>query len=262
MEVNEQGLVGHAGLIEKISAWHAGFFSVLADAVVHRSQILRDPVRRVFLKQIYFTGIEALPLLALAALMGGFFTTAKLNQVLGQEMGVTIEVVRFLLVQEGAVLTVSLFLLARSGSAIAAELAAGARAGEISALYRMGINPGAYLVAPRVIAFAVCVAALTLFFQLILVFGGFALMALIEGWDYVLALERFSRGIQPGFAAINVIRSFVFGALIGGIACLHGLRAVSGPRGIPVATRSTFVHGFAAIILADSLFVWLMGDRG
>lgn len=213
--------------------------------------LLRPPVSRIFLKQVYFTGLESLPVLAVAGLAGGYLTTSQLYNVLGQEMGLTLEVIRFLIVQEGAVFLVALYVLARSGSAMASELATAKLQGEVAQLVRLGFDPAAYLIAPRVLGAAVSVAALTLYVQLIFVFGGFSLMALLSGWDFMLALETFARGTDPVRGLITTCKALLFGALIGASACHHGLSALPGPQGIPVATRTAVVHGFAAILVGD-----------
>lgn len=231
-----------------------GYFSVLADVVKKSPKILRQPNFRVFQKQLFFTGIESLPILVTASLVAGFVALSQLFQILNRDMGKTLEVFRVLLVQEGAVLIVAFFLLARSGSAMASELAACSQRGEVVTLYRLGIDPGEYLVAPRVISMMLCAAALTVYCQVVLVFGGFGLMSFFYEWDYFFALEKFAGQLVLGDAVLTMCKTLVFGVLVGAVCCWQGLRAVSGPQGIPVATRTAVIHGFAMILLADAVF--------
>jgi phospholipid/cholesterol/gamma-HCH transport system permease protein len=244
----------------------AGYFSenasaylrILADAFLHIPAVLRPPCLRVLLKQVYFNGIESLPFLSLTALLLGFAASSRLYQVMSKDLSRTVDVFRSMIVQEGAVLVVAFYVMARSGSAIASELASCKQHGEVAALYRMGIDPAEYLIAPRVLGCMLSVSALTIFFQIVLVLGGFALASFFMEWDYALAMKKFLHGgISPEGAFFSLLKTSVFGALIGAVACQQGLRAVRGPQGIPVATRTAVVHGFAAIVLASTVFFLL-----
>lgn len=237
----------------------AASFDVFLDMFRHGGSILRLPGRRVLLKQVYFTGIEALPLVTITALVSGFTTISQLYRVLLQDMALTLDVFRLLLVQEGSVLIVALFVLARSGSAMAAELADMQQKGEVNSLYRMGIDPASYLVAPRVAACLVSVPGLAAFFQVILIFGGLAFMALFDGWDFPLALSHYTRGLQPDRGLVMFAKALMFGGAVGAICCRQGLAAMPGPFGVPVAVRTAMVHGFIAIVLMEGFFVLVFG---
>lgn len=255
----KQSGTGPGMFLGNLIGYGLAYFEVLLDAVRYLPSVFRKPTSRIFLKQIYFTGIEALPLLAATALLGGYLTIQQLFLLLGKDMAMTPELVRVLLVRDGSVAFVAAYVLARSGSAMASELAGMRQRGEIATLYRMGIDPGCYLVAPRVLATSLSVAALTVYFQVIMVFGGFALMSLFQSWDYLGSLENFARKIDPFDALVTVIQTTIFGAVIGTVACLQGLRAGDGPTGIPVATRTALVHGFAGIILVAALAALFSG---
>lgn len=246
----------------KFAAWllfyFAAYLDVWLDAARALPSLRRDPGRRVFFKQIYFTGIEALPLLTVTALGAGFVSIQQLDGLLSGDMDLIVSVFRSLIVREGSVLFVAFVVLARSGSAIASELADARQNGEVASLYRLGIDPAVYLVAPRVAACTLSVACLAMYCQLALVFGGFALVSIFLGWDYGLALEKFASGISERHAIATLAQSLVFGSLIGTICCQQGLNVAPGPLGIPVATRISMVHSIAAIILAYAFFLVLL----
>ena len=234
------------------------YLRVLADAFLHFPALFRPPCLRVLLKQVYFNGIESLPFLSLTALLLGFTASSRLYQVMSKDLSRTVDVFRSMIVQEGAVLVVAFYVMARSGSAMASELANCKQHGEVAALYRMGIDPAGYLIAPRVVGCMLSVSALTVFFKVVLVLGGFALASFFMGWDYALAMKKFLHGgLNLESALLAIFKTSVFGALIGAVACQQGLRAVRGPQGIPVATRTAVVHGFAAIVLASTVFFLL-----
>lgn len=239
-------------------AYAGAYFGVFFDALRNAPSLMREPGRRVLLKQIYFTGLEALPLLTFVAVVLGFASLSPLYNLL-QEMGLALDVFRLLVLQEASLLVVAFFVLARSGSAIASELASARQQGEVASLYRMGIDAASYLVAPRVAACALSVAALTVYFQVAMVFGGISLMSLVTNWDFAVAIGKFAGGVQPVNALISLVKAGIFGAIIGTISCQQGLLAMPGPLGIPVATRTAMVHGFGAIVVTEGLFVALIG---
>lgn len=232
----------------------ASYFDILLDAAKNAPVIFKPPYSKVFLKQVYFTGIESLPFLAIAALILGFATSSQIYLVLGKDVALTMKIFRLLLVQEGAELLVALYILSRSGSAMASELANCCEHGEILSLYRLGIDPAAYLIAPRIISMALSVSALTIYFQGILVFGTIALMSFFYEWDYLLALANFAQGVDPLHSLLMVLKTMIFGAVIAGICSYQGMHAIAGPQGIPVATRTAIMHGFAGILLIDAFF--------
>jgi phospholipid/cholesterol/gamma-HCH transport system permease protein len=217
--------------------------------------LLRGFPREIFLRQVYFTGIEALPVLAIAALLTGGVAIDTLYRILHRDLTMTLDVFKLLLVEEGSLILVSLYVLGRSGSAMAAEVSSMKLAGEMDAVRRLGLSRGSVLFAPRVFGCGFSVAALTLFLQGILVFGGFASMALLRQWDFVLALEKYAQSIDPITGILLMIRSFLAGMAIAVVACAAGIRSQKGPWAIPVATRSAVVLGFVVLMTIQFFFL-------
>lgn len=248
-------ICGEAGrFLCQMTASLAGVVLVIVESFLAIPKLSGRSSLQVFLRQVYFTGIEALPLLAAAALLAGYMAAYNIYALLAGDLDLTLTVFRSLLVQEGSVFIVSIFVLARSGSAIASELARMKQDGELKAIWRLGVDVPGFLIAPRVAATALSVAALTVYVQVLLVLGGIGLMALFHRWDYPLGMEKFLGGIDPGYSILNMFRSLIFGAAIGVVACSSGLRAEPGPTGIPNATCEAFVGGFATILFLQILF--------
>ena len=240
-------------------AYGGAYLALLLEALGESPGLARNPARRTFLRQIYFTGIETLPLLTVVGLVTGYAAAAALHGVLMNDLALTVDVFRALVVREASLLLVAFFVLARSGSAIASELASARQQGELATLCSLGIDPVAYLVAPRVAALILCVAALSVYFQVAAVFGGFALMSIFGNWDYFIAVGRFAEGLDGWTSAVMIAKTVVFGAIIGTVCCHQGMTAVPGPLGVPGATRTAMIHSFTAIVLGEGLFVAIFG---
>lgn len=228
-----------------------GIVGAIASSLSQIRGLVEPAPQRVFLRQIYFTGVESVLLIGFAAVVGGWALISQAYSVLGEDMALTAGVVRVLLLQNVGPLFVALYVLARSGTAIASELASMKQRGEIAALWRMGIDPERYLVMPRVLAAAVSVVALTGIFLSLMVFGGMGLLIFAEELDFSQVLEELFRGADWSFLLLVFSKPLGFGLLIGAAGCAHGLAASAGPQGIPVATRSAFVEGLAGIVAIE-----------
>jgi phospholipid/cholesterol/gamma-HCH transport system permease protein len=55
----------------------------------------------------------------------------------------------------------------------------------------------------------------------------------------------------------GVVKSLVFGMLIGAVACTNGLKVTGGAAGVGKATTDTVVQSVVAIIIADLMFTAL-----
>ena len=144
-------------------------------AVLHLKGPARAVLKRVTFRQILFTGIEAIPLVALLAATVGILVIVQSAQSLpdfGQAefMG---RLLVLLIQKELGPILVAFVVAARSGAAIAAELSTMKTRGEIDGLAGVGVDPLAYIVFPRVVGVAVAVASLTVVFNLTAFVAGF-----------------------------------------------------------------------------------------
>ncbi len=139
-------------------------------------QLLQPPYRLYpIVRQTYFIGARSVTIIALSGVTIGmviglaFYTIlvrfASVN-LLGA--GVVLSIVR----EIGPIMT-ALMVVGRAGSAMCAELGIMRISEQVDALECMAIDPGKYLVMPRVIAGLVSVPLLTAIFDFVAVFGGY-----------------------------------------------------------------------------------------
>lgn len=156
------------------------FGSVLALAT-SRSAWPRT-TRNVFMRQVLFTGVEALKFVSLVAAITGLSVVIQAQIWLGktgqsQMLGAILVIV---IIRELAPLLVNFIIIGRSGAAIAVELANMKVLGEIQVLEAQGIDPLLYLIIPRVLALALCVFCLTIWF-IVVSFGSGYLYGILAG---------------------------------------------------------------------------------
>lgn len=167
---------------------------------------------------------------------------------LADRMGVmvSLSVVRVL----GPVLA-GVMLAGRVGGALAAELGSMNVTEQIDALRAMGSDPIRVLVAPRFLACLLLTPLLTLYCDLMGVFGGWLICVPVfdlsnyQYWNQTAAVVEMW-DIWSGLA-----KSVFFGASIGMIACFKGFNCRPGAEGVGRACTESFVVSFVMILVLD-----------
>ncbi|MEK9803420.1 MAG: ABC transporter permease [Curvibacter sp.] len=221
---------------------------------------LAQPTLRVELsRQVHALGIAALPVTgALAALMGAAAVT-QLTALAGQSSDSAQSWLFYGLFFELAPLLSALVLVARSSAAMAAELAVMQQHDEYVALRRMGIAPADYLLLPRMLACALVLPAITIFFQLVSVFSGWLAVSLLQGLPLWLVAGHFLALADPWLTLLSLGKSALMGLLVGAIACHHGSsRPEGGSRDVSQVTIHAVGNGMVAVFLVDVLVALLV----
>ena len=141
-------------------------------------------------------------------------------------------------------------LAARSGAAIAAEIGSMVVTEQVDALRAMAVSPVRYLVVPRVLAAVIMLPLLTALADIAGLFGGyvFSLGTGVSGeafWTSVHTYTKVSDLLH------GLLKSVVFGFLIGVVACQQGLRTKGGATGVGRATTSSVVLCVVLIFITD-----------
>ena len=217
---------------------------------------------QLFVSQIYFTGVEAIPLIALIAALFGTVVVMEAITVMpkvgfGGFFGniMVIVVVREL----GPVLT-ALLVTGRSGAALATMIGNMKVNSEVDALESLGINSVSYLVMPAVLGAMVAMFCLNVIFSAVAVIFGFfcakgavALLHLPISMDWSYFIDDFIGAMSLTDIVMTAVKPVVFGAIISTLACWNGLRIPLDARKVPVAAGRTVVTSYATVILADLL---------
>lgn len=216
----------------------------------------RAPLRReLFFEQTGRVGVGSIPLVALVSLFLGV-TTALLVGYELKRMGAEQSVPGFVAVtftrELGALMT-GIIVAARSGAAFTAELGTMTVSEEVDAIEGMGIGPLRYLVAPRVLASFLMLPTLSVVANLAAIAGG-----MIVAWaQFGISVPTFYRLMMESLVLhdvwAGVLKSFLFGLLIGVVACYKGVTAARGAIGVGTATTSSVVTAITGVIACDTL---------
>lgn len=210
-------------------------------------------------QQAKIIGIDSLPIVTLIGLFTGMILalqTAYLMKKLSSEMYIASIVALSLTRELGPVLT-SLIVAGRCGAAITAEIGTMTVTEQVDALKTLATNPVKYLVVPRFLALTFMLPILTIYADMVGIFGG-----------YIICVNRLS--ISPNMyiattfeTLVNkdimtgLIKTIFFGMIIALVSCYEGLNVKGGAEGVGKSTTTSVVISFILIIVADCFFTAL-----
>lgn len=239
----------------------AGFFATVPTTALHGirhvGQLRRPSIRAVYQRQLYFTGIQALLPVLIAAAAVGIALQTQMRSLMGAGVDLNVKMLQLVVLREFAPLITAFIVLGRSGSAMATELALMKVRGEIRQLYLMGINPGGYLVVPRVWACIISVVSLTLLFQLVAAGVGPAVTSLLLQTDLLPYYNSLLRGLDLREILLSLAKTTTFGAIIAGCGCGSGIFVPPQRAWVPQAAELAVMRGFIMILAADLIFAIL-----
>lgn len=214
--------------------------------------------------QFYAVGVASIPVVAITgAFIGMILALEGFEQFrnLGQEhrLGgvINISVVK----QIGPVLA-AVMVAGRVGCALAAELGTMRVTEQLDALRAMAADPIPYLVVPRFIACVIMTPLLTIYSDILGVWGGWLITVKFYGvsahsyWEFT---RSFVDWWEP---SSGLIKSVFFGGSIGLIACYKGFTCQAGAAGVGRAATEAFVASFLAIIALNLVLAKFLNSVG
>lgn len=215
-------------------------------------------IRAVLLKQLYFTGFEALKIIVLVALIVGTVIVSQVVGLVGGGNGsLTGKVLVWVVFLELAPLLTAMIVIARSGTAIAAELGAMKINGEITVLERLGVSTERYLLLPRVAGVWLSVMLLMVYFVLTAFAGGF----LIVSVGHHIPYDQFIQGIVASLGLREVVvlaaKGCVFGLVIPIICCNAGMSVGTSATEIPQAATKAVIASLFSVFVLDGMITYV-----
>lgn len=140
------------------------------------------------------------------------------------------------------------------GTTITAELGARSIRGELDALRVLGVDPISQMVAPRILALTVMMAALDVLALVCGVAGGYiASVGVLGGTTGAFFVNFFANTTFLDLAA-SVVKVAIFGFLIGTICCYKGLNVTGGAEGVGRAVNEAVVACLIAIFFVNLVY--------
>jgi phospholipid/cholesterol/gamma-HCH transport system permease protein len=225
---------------------------------MRRVRMLSNPmVRLVFLRQVYFVGVQGFRVIALLALATGGLLVTQATSVLGATNAFLYDLLGWLLVTEAAPLLVAVVVIGRGATVISTDLALMKVRGELRALEQMRIDPRDYLALPRIVALTVSLLASTLYYQIIAVVGGFAVCSLLLNVSFLEQMHLLLEAIRWSDMFLAGVKAVVFGLAMGTIACFAGLYAGRSIGDVPRAQILAYMRCLTWLVAIDVVFAFV-----
>lgn len=232
----------------------AGHLLLLWRCLRRLGMLNNSMVRLVFLRQVYFVGVMGLPVIGLLALAIGGLAVTQATSLLGANNNYLYEILGWGLVTEAAPLVVAMVVIGRNAMVISTELALMRARGELRFLEQMGIDPRDYLALPRIVALTVSLLAVTFYYQVISVTGGFAVSSLLLNVSFTEQMRLLLEAISPVGVLLSALKALIFGIVIGTIACFSGLFAGDTINDVPRAQIVAYMRSLTWLVVIDLLF--------
>ncbi|MBN1422481.1 MAG: ABC transporter permease [Planctomycetes bacterium] len=236
-------------------------WAVLARAI--RPSTWPRTTRDVLARQVYFTGLEAVPFVSGIAFLVGASVVSQAQIWLSKlgQIGLLGPLLVGIVVTNLAPLLVNFVVIGRSGTAITAELAGMEVSGQTRILDALGLDPFLYLVVPRVLGVVLSVFGLTVVFIAVALASGYGTSVLLA--SMTIEEASFVRTLAGAMGAREFLslagKSIVPGLVTGSVCCLEGLSAGMAMTEIPQAATRAVVRSVVALFVFWGLFSVLVG---
>ena len=240
----------------------SNFLNGIADISLFITQLVKETFSppfelREFLRQCYQTGYKSLPLILITGAIMGIVLTIQTRPSLadfGAETLLPGMVTVSLLREIGPVVT-ALICAGKIGSGMGAELGSMRVSEQIDAMEVSATNPFKYLVVTRVLASTLMLPVLVLFADASGILGSWVGVNIKGNVNLVLFISQAfaSIGFIDFFPAL--IKSFVFGTVIGLVGCYKGYTAGTGTESVGKAANSAVVLSSLLVIIVDMIAV-------
>ena len=144
------------------------------------------------------------------------------------------------------------------GTAITADLGARRIREEIDAMEVLGVDPIRTLVLPRIVALFVMTGLLDIVALIFGTLGGFVAAVVMGGATPAAFVDNFFDNATVPDLWGSVLKTALFGLIIGVVCCYKGFRAEGGPAGVGRAVNQAVVISFAGIWIFNYVFTTIL----
>ena len=216
------------------------------------------------IKQIYFTGVQAIPVVVVITFLIGIVTA---HQAAGQleKFGASVLVVDLVsisITREMGVLLAAIMVAGRSGSAFAASLGVMKLNEEVDAMRVLGLNPNQMLVIPRILGLVIALPVLTIFADIAGIAGGALIAVGSMGISPLQFVERVAFSTDLNDFYVGLSKAPIFALLIAVVGTLRGMQVNSSAEELGLKTTMAVVQSIFMIIVADAVFAILFTRLG
>jgi len=201
-------------------------------------------------------GHKALPIVGLLCFLLGI--------VIGYQGGIQLEdyganiyvvdLVGISMLRELAPMITAIIVAGRTGSAYTAEIGTMKVTEEVDALRSLGIAPMEILVLPKLLALLIALPLLTVYADIMGVFGGMVMADIQLGIGFSTFIERFDDAVELDTYLVGIGKAPVFAAIIATVGCFQGFQVTGSAESVGRRTTLSVVQAIFAVIIVDAAF--------
>ena len=240
-----------------------GSMAILLGAILRRifsftPQLDRPELRR----NLYKMAVKSLPIVVVTALFTGAIMVIQAATIvkrygaealLGWGAG-------FGTLREVAPLLTALMISGRVGANNTAELGTMVVTEQVDALRALSIDPISFLIVPRFISIIATLFMMTLFADILALFGAAYTGQALLSVDPVTFYNGVTGGLLTfGDVASGLFKSVCFGLVMALASCHFGLATTGGAPGVGRAVNATVVASAAGVFVLDYVVSFLLG---
>ncbi len=244
-----------------------GFLAFTGETVVSFVQMIWNPrsIRwTVIVNEMFEAGFKAMPIVGLLSFLMGVviaYQGAVQLQLYGASIYVA-DLLGYSMLRELAPLITAILISGRTGSAYTAQIGTMQVTEEVAALRTIGIPPMHILVLPKLIALIIVLPLLSVFADIMAIFGGMVMANLQLGIGFNAFLNRLGEAIDFSTFMIGIGKAPVFAAIIAIVGCYQGFKVRGSAESVGRHTTISVVQAIFLVIVTDALFSILFSMLG
>ena len=217
--------------------------------IFKRSEAGKALVRRAILEQIYFTCVQALPIIVPIALIIGSMLIVQFAKISGQyDLGKTTVL---LIVREIGPMITAFLVILRSATAVTIEIGYMNVLHELESIEMAGVDPMMLICLPRLIGITSAVICLFIVFDLVSILGGYALVWSITYLPLDNFFEQIAKAVTGVDIAVGIVKAVCFGFIITVTSLNHGFSIKRQITDIPAGTSKAAVDSVVYCLISN-----------
>lgn len=249
--------IGRSG-VEEINK-NVGLIAFIGETAEVAAPLLLSPLRirwKVVLRELGEAGHKALPIVGLLAFLVGVVIAYQGGDQLrlyGANIFIA-DLVGLTMIRELAPLIAAIIVAGRTGSAYTAQIGTMKVTEEIDALRTMAITPIDLLVIPKLIALVIALPLLTVFADIMGIFGGMVMASTMLDLGMSTFLDRLVEAVTLQSFLTGLGKAPVFAVIIAMVGCYQGFQVAGSAESVGRQTTLSVVQSIFLVIVVDALF--------
>ncbi|NCP61893.1 MAG: ABC transporter permease [Alphaproteobacteria bacterium] len=246
------------GTLTAIGKFHR-IISFLGEVILAIGSCIRHPSSfrvKSFIKYLDQTGVRAIPIIGLVALLIGIVLVYQgVSQLerFGAEI-FTVNLLAISVLRELGILLTAIVVAGRSGSAFTAQIGFMKLNQELDAMKVLGLEPMQLLVVPRILALMIVMPLLTVFCDLVALAGGALMSMKLIDLSFSQFISQLQSSFKPSTFWVGIFKAPVFAFTIALIACYEGLQVSGGAESVGRRTTRSVVRSIFMVIVLNAFF--------